>query len=125
MSIAVWCWLESIPVSPYSLPYTAQSPVTYEPRTFETVEDIWSEIELLEKENTKWSSGQNLFHVVPLFADISLLLESWMWDAIQEYQYQKWTNLGELDSCSAQRLDYFNIIEKEINSWQTKNSTSK
>jgi len=100
LSIAVWCWLESIPISPYSLPYTAQSPVTYEPRTFETVEDIWSEIELLEQENTKWSSGQNLFHVVPLFADISLLLESWMWDAIQEYQYQKWTNLGELDCLS-------------------------
>ena len=123
MSIAVWCWLESIPVSPYSLPYTAQSPVTYEPRTFETVEDIWNEIELLEEENTKWTSGQNLFHIVPLFSDISLLLEPWMWEAIQEYQYQQWTTLGKLDQCSAQRLDYFNIIDKEIKAWQTKNST--
>jgi len=123
--MAVWCWLESIPDSPYSLPYTTQSPVDYKPKQFKSVEDIWNEIELLEKENTKWTSGQNLYHIVPLFAPINLLLEGWMWDAIQEYQYQQWTHLGELDSASAQRLDYFNIIEKEIKASQTKNSTSK
>ena len=105
MSLAVWCWYFGTP-EPYelykSLPYTAQSPTLYKDIKYDD-QELWAELERLESENKKFSSGQNL--------------DNWMWDMIAEYNYVTRFNisLGELDNVSAHRLDCFTIIEKEIN----------
>lgn len=80
-------------------------------------QELWAELERLESENKKFSSGQNLYHVIPLFADCNIFIDNWTWDMIAEYNYVTRFNisLGELDNVSAHRLDCFTIIEKEIN----------
>ena len=126
MSLAVWCWAKSTPEPPdiYKAlpngrfrPYTAQSPVTNKRRQFESVEDILNEVDLLEEQNKKWPTGQYLYLLVPLFADCNHLIDPWMWDMIQEYNYVTRLNvsLGTIDSASAHRLDCFTIIENELN----------
>ena len=119
MSLAVWCWYFGTP-EPYelykSLPYTAQSPTLYEDIEYDD-QELWAEVERLESENKKFSAGQNLYHVIPLFADCNYFIDNWIWDMIAEYNYVTKFNisLGELDNVSAHRLDCFTIIEKEIN----------
>ena len=119
MSLAVWCWYFGTPESfefYKSLPYTAQSPTLYEDIEYDD-QELWAELERLESENKKFSAGQNLYHVIPLFADCNIFIDNWMWDMIAEYNYVTKFNisLGELDNVSAHRLDCFTIIEKEIN----------
>ena len=123
--MAVWCWAKSAPDSPDvykpSLngrfrPYSARSPVTNKRRRFESVEDILNEVDLLEEQNKKWPTGQYLYLLVPLFADINYLLDPWMWEMITEYYYVKNFNisLGELDNINAHRLDCYTVIENEL-----------
>ena len=119
MALAVWCWYFSIPESPdiYKIPpYTATSPTLYKSVEYDE-QELWAELERLEAENVKFSTGQNLFHVIPLFADCNFFIERWMWDMIAEYNYITRFNisLGELDNVSAHRLDCFTIIDREIN----------
>ena len=102
MSLAVWCWYFGTP-EPYelykSLPYTAQTPTLYEDIEYDD-QELWAEVERLESENKKFSSGQNLYHVIPLFADCNIFIDNWMWDMIAEYNYVTRFNisLGELDN---------------------------
>ena len=98
-------------------PYSARSPVDNKRRQYESVEDILNEVDLLEEQNKKWPTGQYLYLLVPLFADINYLIDPWMWDMIQEYNYVTRFNvsLGNLDDASAHRLDCFTIIENELN----------
>jgi len=121
-----WCWARSAPSSPdvykpsqngQFRPYSARSPVNNKRRRYESVEDILNEVDLLEEQNKKWPTGQYLYLLVPLFADINYLIDPWMWEMIQEYNYITRFNisLGNLDDVSAQRLDCFTIIENELN----------
>ena len=121
-----WCWAKSAPSSPdvykpsqngQFSPYSARSPVNNKRRRYESVEDILNEVDLLEEQNKKWPIGQYLYLLVPLFADINYLIDPWMWDMIQEYNYVTRFNisLGNLDDVSARRLDCFTIIENELN----------
>jgi len=119
VALAVWCWYFSTPESPdiyKSLPYTATSPTLYKSVEYDE-QELWAELERLEDENSKFSTGQNLYHVIPLFADCNFFIESWTWDMIAEYNYITRFNisLGELDNVSAHRLDCFTIIDREIN----------
>ena len=123
MSLAVWCLQFGTP-DPRdiyrSLPYTvAKLPVTYkhDPVRVETVDDIWDIIDEICKPNERYTDGQILFHSVPFFADCNLLLEDWMIEMINEYNYITRFNvsLGELDNISTNRLDCFTIIDNEIN----------
>ena len=121
-----WCWARSAPSSPdvykpsqngQFRPYSARSPVNNKRRRYESVEDILNEVDLLEEQNKKWPTGQYLYLLVPLFADINYLIDPWMWDMISEYNYVTRFNvsLGNLDDVSAHRLDCFTIIENELN----------
>jgi len=121
-----WCWARSAPSSPdvykpsqngQFRPYSARSPVNNKRRRYESVEDILNEVDLLEEQNKKWPTGQYLYLLVPLFADINYLIDPWMWEMIQEYNYITRFNvsLGNLDDVSAHRLDCFTIIENELN----------
>jgi len=121
LALCVWCWYFGFPDPPEkykSLPYTCQSPYSYKSKTFETKKDIWDEIDLLCEENTKFTDGQNLYHMIPLFASAEMIIEDWMMTRIQEYSYTTRFNvsLGELNNVSADMLDCFAIIDKEIQS---------
>ena len=79
----------------------AKLPVTYkhEPVRVQTIEDIWDIIDEVCKSSKEFTDGQILFYSVPFFADCSLLIENWMMDMINEYNYTTRFNisLGELD----------------------------
>jgi hypothetical protein len=121
LSIAVWQWVfpptaDGIK-SPFTLPYTVQSPITYEQRRFETIDDIWNEIELVcqECEPNRFSVGQNLHFNIPLFCNPQDLIEDWMNEMINDYCYCQRFNLslGTLDQADSDRLACFAIIENE------------
>ena len=123
MSLAVWCLQFGTPEPRdiyRSLPYTvAKLPVTYKHDSVrvETIDDIWDIIDEICKPDKRYTDGQILFHSVPFFADCNLLLEDWMIEMINEYNYITRFNvsLGELDNISTNRLDCFTIIDNEIN----------
>jgi len=123
LSLAVWCWQFGFPEPRdiyRSLPYTvAKLPVTYkhDPVRVQTVEDIWNIIDEICEPSEQFTDGQILYHSVPFFADCNQIVEPWMMDMINEYNYVTRFNIsmGELDSVSAHRLDCFTIIDREIN----------
>ncbi len=79
--------------------------------------EVWNEIDRLCEEAPAFSIGQNLFHIVPTFANCDNVIDSQMWDMIQEYNLvQKFNfSMGELDNASADRVEGFTIIESELN----------
>ena len=97
----------------------AKLPVTYKHDAVrvETVEDTWKIINEICEPSKDYTDGQLLYYTVPFFADCNLLLEDWMIEMINEYNYVTRFNisLGELDNISAHRLDCFSIIDREIN----------
>ena len=102
------------------LPYTVvRLPVTYkhDPVRVQTKEDIWNIIDEICKPSEKFTDGQALFHTVPFFADCNQIVEPWMMEMINEFNYVTRFNisLGNLDDISAHRLDCFSIIDMEIN----------
>ncbi len=123
MSLAAWCWQLGQPESRdlyRRLPYTVvQLPVKFkhDPIRIETAGDIWGIVDEICTPEKDWSDGQIMYHMVPFFADCSFLIEPWMNEMINEYNYVTRFNvsLGHLDHISAHRLDCFSIIDKEIN----------
>ena len=123
MSLAVWCWQLGFPEPRdiyRSLPYTvAKLPVTYkhDPVRVQTVGDIWNIIDGICEPSKDFTDGQILYYSVPFFADCNQIVEPWMMEMINEYNYTTRFNvsLGELDNISAYRLDCFSIIDREIN----------
>ena len=97
----------------------AKLPVTYKHDAVrvETVEDIWKIIDEICEPSKEYTDGQLLYYTVPFFADCNLLLEDWMIEMINEYNYITRFNisLGELDNISTNRLDCFTIIDNELN----------
>jgi len=97
----------------------AKLPVTYkhDPVRVQTVDDIWSIIDGICEPSKDFTDGQILYHSVPFFADCNQIVEPWMMEMINEYNYTTRFNvsLGELNSISAHRLDCFSIIDREIN----------
>ena len=102
-------------LSPYSLPYTALSPLTYKNREYKTIENIWDEIEEIAQVNSRTSRsiGQDLFHLVPLFTNPEYIMESWHYDIIHEYNLMKSLNLslGTIWEQDARTLEYY-IVNK-------------
>jgi hypothetical protein len=119
----VWCSMLGIPDVPYTLPYNAQSPHSYDQRRFKTIDDVWDEVNLVEQ--NKFTLGQNLFHIVPLFAKPEWLFDESMAEIFKEYQITKKFNIPlskSIDEADAFKLDCFLIIENEMNAiWQRKN----
>ena len=71
-------------------------------------------------EETKGSNrtiGQDLFFLVPMFANPEDILETWHYEMILEWQSSKMLNLpisDTLDNASAQKVDSFLVIENEM-----------
>ena len=97
----------------------AKLPDTYkhDPVRVQTVGDIWGIIDGICEPSKDFTDGQIMYHSVPFFADCNQIVEPWMMEMINEYNYTTRFNvsLGELDNISAYRLDCFSIIDREIN----------
>ena len=120
MAFAVWfTYFKPTVSSRYSLPYTCQSPITYERREFNTLNDIWDEIDKISEVNSRTSRtiGQDLYHLIPLFTDPYYIIKGWQIDMINEFNMLKNFNisLGVLGDISADRLNCFTIIQNEYN----------
>ena len=106
-------------VSPYSLPYSEVSPTNYKKTEYETINDVWNEINAIIEINKKTSRtiGQDLYNLIPLFTNPSYILEDWQFEVINEYNMTQNFNisLGVLDEVPNDRLNCFSIIHREYN----------
>lgn len=118
MSYAVWFWVfNPEPHNQMLLPYTAQSPITNKLKEFNIVDDIYNEIEIIAKQKREDRTlGQDLWYLIPLFANPQYLLIEDYFNLINEYYYCKDYNipLGKtLDETDATKLDLFTVIKNE------------
>ena len=120
LAFTVW-WLhyQAEFVSPYSLPYATQSPLSYTEKKYETIDDIWDEINdiAIVNDSTSRSIGQDLFHLVPLFTNPKYVISEWAMEMVNEYRIIKTMNvsLGVLDDINAHRIYAFTIVNNEMN----------
>ena len=117
LSYAVWHWVfDRDSHQQYTLPYIAQSPISKKKKEFATIDDIWNEIKLIT-ESTKFSIGQQLLYLLPLFANPIYILNDGYFNLINEYHYVTEYNIplgNNLDDTDADKLVMFNIIKNEI-----------
>jgi len=117
LSYAVWHWVFQVKShGQYTLPYNTQSPISKEYKDFDSVDDIWQEIISIE-DSGKFSLGQQLFYLLPLFANPNYVISDEYVSAINEYFYVTEYNipLGKtLDDTDAHKLSQFNIIKNEM-----------
>ena len=121
MSYAVWYSVfQPKPHDQFILPYSAQSPITKDIRDFNTIDDIWNEVgNVANADESKRSIGQNLWYLIPLFANPVYLLSDYYTNLINEYFYITEYNIPlakNLDDADALKLEYFTIIKNEIQS---------
>ncbi len=113
----MWHWVFGRkPHRQFTLPYIAQSPTTKQKREFSTIDDIWKEILLIE-ESDKFSLRQQLFYLIPLFANADYVITSKDVQLINEYHYitDYHIPLGStLENTDAHKLMMFNIIKNEM-----------
>ena len=116
MSYSVWHWVfDRKPHQQYTLPYYAQSPISKQKKEFTSVNDIWNEIELIARQDD-YSIGQQLFYLLPLFANPSYILDDEFFNLINEYHYVTEYNIPlglNLNDTDADKLVMFNIIKNE------------
>ena len=121
MSFHVWASYYRLDPNPrFTMPYTAQSPLTGEMKSYLGEADIWEEVEAvaeLAKTSKTRTTGQLLYDLVPMFACPTFFTEDWIADMINEYHWVKdWhVSPGKLDDISAFRLDCWTVIENEMN----------
>ncbi|HCI03836.1 TPA: hypothetical protein DE059_02825 [Candidatus Peribacteria bacterium] len=119
MSASVWFWRYGVPDVEFEFPYFAQSPISYQNKEFKTLKDVWDEVKEIVKEGqgSQRSIGQDLFFLLPTFADPNQILEAWHYEMIYEYQASKCLNLPiapSLDQASADKVDSFLVLESEL-----------
>lgn len=106
------------PHNQFILPYSTQSPITRDVIEFNTVDDIWDEIKNVANVNKgERSIGQDLWYLIPLFANPIYILSDYFTNIINEYYYvtEYHIPLAEnLDNADAVRLECFNIIKNEL-----------
>jgi len=117
LSYAVWHWVfQRKPHQQFMLPYIAQSPINRKKKEFNTINDIWDELLLIE-ESDKFSLGQQLFYLVPLFANYDNIIIDEDIQMINEYHYVTEYNIPlgtTLDETDAHKLSMFNIVKSEM-----------
>jgi len=85
-------------------------------KSFNTINDIWDELLLIE-ESDKFSLGQQLFYLVPLFANSDNIITDEDIQMINEYHYVTEYNIPlgtTLDETDAHKLSMFNIVKSEM-----------
>lgn len=120
MRCAVWFTQLGFPDNNFSYPYTARSPVTNKKIVFENDKQVEGEIQrvLNQKSIIKFGIGQTLYYEMPFFCNPKDHIKRWVWDMLEDYKLCTTYNIpigNDFDSTSALRIDYFGIIEQEIN----------
>jgi hypothetical protein len=94
------------------------NPITRETRDYNTIDDIWETVkDVVDAHDPKRTLGQELYYLVPLFANPKYVLDAHLFAIINEYHYVKDYNipLGKtLNKTDATKLDYFTIIKNEL-----------
>jgi len=101
-------------------PYKRQSPVSKKVKTYENIEQVWEEIELLVEKwkDSKFSLGRNLYFHLPLFMNPQWIINDEDNILLKEYNWVKEFNIPlakDLDSADANKIEIFDIIRSEIN----------
>ena len=100
------------------LPYSCLNPINRETRDYNTIDDIWETVkDVVDAHDPKRTLGQELYYLVPLFANPKYVLDEHLFAIINEYHYVKDYNipLGKtLNKTDATKLDYFTIIKNEL-----------
>ena len=95
-----------------------ETPITRQKKEFNNVDDIYSEVEEISNASDgKRTIGQEMWFLVPLFANPQYLLRDEFYNLINEYHYIQDYNipLGRtLDETDANKLEYFTIIRNEM-----------
>ena len=117
MSFYVWLWVfGSEPHKQFMLPYVAQSPITRQNKDFNSINDIWEEIFKI-KEDKKYSIGQQLYYLIPLFANADNIITYEHSQIMNEYHYVTEYHIplgNNLNETDAHKLSQFNIIKNEM-----------
>lgn len=99
------------------LPYVSETPISRKVKEFDTVDDIYKEIACIQEQHDGTRTmGQEMWYLVPLFANPKYLLNDFSFNLINEFHYIQDYNiplgksLGETD---AFKLEYFTIIKNE------------
>ena len=101
-------------------PYKRQSPLTKKVKTYENIEQVWEEIELLvdKWKDSQFSLGRNLYFHLPLFMNPQWIVNNEDNILLKEYNWVKEFNIPlakDLDSADANKIEIFDIIRSEIN----------
>ena len=95
-----------------------ETPITRQKKEFNNVDDIYDEVEEISNASDgKRTIGQEMWFLVPLFANPQYLLRDEFYNLINEYHYIQDYNipLGRtLDETDANKLEYFTIIRNEM-----------
>jgi hypothetical protein len=103
-------------MSVFEFPYQVTSPVTNKIATFNDEKDVWDEINAICETPTTRSVGQELYFLIPLFANPSIMVTDETLDLINEYMYINNFNIpmaSSIDECDAERLVLMTIIHNE------------
>ena len=99
-------------------PYIGETPVSRKVKEFNQVDDIYEEVlEISNASDGKRTIGQELWYLIPLFANPQYLLNDESFNLINEYHYiiDYHIPLGRtLDETDAHKLEYFTIIKNEM-----------
>jgi len=119
----VWFSQLGFPHITLEFPYRRQSPLTKKVKTYENLEQVWEEIEMLvEKwQESQFSLGRNLYFHLPLFMNPKWIIDVEYQMVLKEYNWIKDFNIplaSTLDEVTARRLDEFDVINSEIKSIQ-------
>ena len=106
--------METEPI--FEFPYKVTSPVTNRMATFNDEKDVWDEIIKICEVPTPRTVGQELYFLIPLFANPSILVTDETFDLINEYMYINNFNIpmaNSIDECDAERLRLMTIVHNE------------
>jgi len=115
----VWYWVfQPKPHEQFLFPYIGETPVSRQVKEFNSVDDIYEEVaEISNASDGKRTMGQEMWYLVPIFANPQYLLNEESFNLINEFHYITDYNipLGKtLDETDAHKLEYFTIIKNEM-----------
>ena len=102
------------------MPYETQSPITGKVKRYDE-EELEKEFELIAKEPSKFTVGQNLYYQLVLISDMNRWMEDWCQEAIEDYMLTTRFNVPlaeKIDDLPWERVNNLFIIDNEYLSWQ-------
>lgn len=114
-------WFSNLgyPHSRLSFPYERYGPGSKKKLTFNSLEDIWNEIDIMVDawRDNKFSLGRNLYFNLPQFCDPKWLITEKDSFIMREYMYMQDFKLpiaDVLENADARTLDHFELIRNEV-----------